>query len=174
MLRVTGLCVGNSPVAGEFPAQMASNAENCIHLLTSSWNNRMMVPHKYDINIVIAVQKRCRVLKVVNMPSNPDLAYRIEKFVLKVLLWVFLFAMSWHVWNTASELGISHPAEAKVCRHISTPNRCVSWMGLIHITLGNSEWLRGEYITPYVPTNVLTNENGCDENLWPILPTESS
>ena len=28
MLRVTGLCAGNSPVTGEFPAQMASNAEN--------------------------------------------------------------------------------------------------------------------------------------------------
>ena len=27
-LRVTGLCVGNSPTTGEFPAQMASNAEN--------------------------------------------------------------------------------------------------------------------------------------------------
>ena len=27
-LRVTGLCTGNSPEAGEFPAQMASNAEN--------------------------------------------------------------------------------------------------------------------------------------------------
>ena len=27
-LRVTGLCVGNSPVAGEFPAQMVSNVEN--------------------------------------------------------------------------------------------------------------------------------------------------
>ena len=27
-LRVTGLCTGNSPVNGEFPAQMASNAEN--------------------------------------------------------------------------------------------------------------------------------------------------
>ena len=26
--HVTGLCVGNSPVTGEFPAQMASNAEN--------------------------------------------------------------------------------------------------------------------------------------------------
>ena len=26
--RVTGLCAGNSPVSGEFPAQMASNAEN--------------------------------------------------------------------------------------------------------------------------------------------------
>ena len=27
-LRVTDLCAGNSPVTGEFPAQMASNAEN--------------------------------------------------------------------------------------------------------------------------------------------------
>ena len=27
-LHVTGLCVGNSPVTGEFPAQMASNVEN--------------------------------------------------------------------------------------------------------------------------------------------------
>ena len=26
-LRVTGLCVGNSPGTGEFPAQMASNTE---------------------------------------------------------------------------------------------------------------------------------------------------
>ena len=27
-LRVTGLCEGNSPVTGDFPAQRASNAEN--------------------------------------------------------------------------------------------------------------------------------------------------
>ena len=27
-LRVTGLCVGNSPVTSEFPGQMANNAEN--------------------------------------------------------------------------------------------------------------------------------------------------
>ena len=27
-LRATGLCEGNSPVTGEFPAQKASNAEN--------------------------------------------------------------------------------------------------------------------------------------------------
>ena len=29
-LRVTGLCAGNSPGTGEFPAQMASNAENVL------------------------------------------------------------------------------------------------------------------------------------------------
>ena len=27
-LRVTGICAGKSPVTGEFPAHMASNAEN--------------------------------------------------------------------------------------------------------------------------------------------------
>ena len=36
-LRFTALCAGNSPVTSEFPAQMASNAEKCFHLMTSSW-----------------------------------------------------------------------------------------------------------------------------------------
>ena len=36
-LRVIGLCAGNSPVPAEFPAQMASNAENL--LMTSSWKH---------------------------------------------------------------------------------------------------------------------------------------
>ena len=40
-LRVTGLCEGNSPVTGEFPAQMASNAENVSiwwrHHVVASW-----------------------------------------------------------------------------------------------------------------------------------------
>ena len=34
--RVTGLCDGNSPVTGEFPAQMAGNAKNVYHLMASS------------------------------------------------------------------------------------------------------------------------------------------
>ena len=36
-LRVTGLCVGNSPGTGEFPAQMASNAEN----VSISWRHHI-------------------------------------------------------------------------------------------------------------------------------------
>ena len=37
-LHVTSLCGGNSPVTGEFPAQMASNAEKLsFHLMKSSW-----------------------------------------------------------------------------------------------------------------------------------------
>ena len=44
-LRVTGLCEGNSPVAGEFPAQRASNAENVYlwwrhngHISVAAWS----------------------------------------------------------------------------------------------------------------------------------------
>ena len=36
-LRFTGLCAGNSSATGKFPAEMASNAEKCFHVLTSSW-----------------------------------------------------------------------------------------------------------------------------------------
>ena len=36
-LRVTGLCVGNSPGTGEYPAQMASNAEN----VSISWRRHV-------------------------------------------------------------------------------------------------------------------------------------
>ena len=35
-LRVTGLCVGNSPVTGEFPSQRVSNAEN----FSISWRHQ--------------------------------------------------------------------------------------------------------------------------------------
>ena len=55
-LRVTGLCAGNSPGTGEFPAQMASNAENVsiwwrhhetlIHnILTSTVKNYLEISH---------------------------------------------------------------------------------------------------------------------------------
>ena len=38
-LCVTGLCAGNSPVTGEFPAQMASNAEN----VSIWWRHHVLV-----------------------------------------------------------------------------------------------------------------------------------
>ena len=43
MLHVTGLCVGNSPVSGEFPAQMASNAEN----VSIWWRHRVKVRYEF-------------------------------------------------------------------------------------------------------------------------------
>ena len=45
-LHVTGLCAGNSPVTGEFPAQMASNAEN-----VSIWWTRCIVIFHLPIRV---------------------------------------------------------------------------------------------------------------------------
>ena len=63
-LRVTGLCAGNSPVTGEFPAQMASNAENVSiwwrhHGRPASWCTpgvyRTAWPRFPDITYLVAV-----------------------------------------------------------------------------------------------------------------------
>ena len=45
-LRVTGLCAGNSPDTGEFPAQMASNAES----VSIWWHHHVLENHLF-INI---------------------------------------------------------------------------------------------------------------------------
>ena len=44
-LPVAGLCEGNSPVTGEFPAQMASNAEN-VYIW---WRHYDCIPHPVSI-----------------------------------------------------------------------------------------------------------------------------
>ena len=46
-LRVTGLCVGNSPLTGEFPAQMASNAEN----VSMWWRHHVNNKHTCEARI---------------------------------------------------------------------------------------------------------------------------
>ena len=44
-LRVTGLCDGNSPGTGEFPAQMASNAEN----VSIWWRHHVNDAYELDV-----------------------------------------------------------------------------------------------------------------------------
>ena len=48
-LRVTGLCVGNSPGTGEFPAQMTSNAEN-----VSIWWRHHEHKHFIDMDCILS------------------------------------------------------------------------------------------------------------------------
>ena len=49
-LRVTGLCAGNSPVTGEFPAQMASNAEN----VSIWWRHHVLLLNKMLCELLIS------------------------------------------------------------------------------------------------------------------------
>ena len=49
-LRVTGLCVGNSPGTGEFPTQMASNAEN----VSIWWRHQGLEILLFDSGLILA------------------------------------------------------------------------------------------------------------------------
>ena len=51
MLSVTGLCAGNSPVTGEFPAQMASNAEN----VSIWWRHHEGNSHIFLSNSIVSI-----------------------------------------------------------------------------------------------------------------------
>ena len=55
-LRVTGLCVGNSPGTGEFPAQMTSNAEN-----VSIWWRHHDPPDRSPVESLykVSLQRNC-------------------------------------------------------------------------------------------------------------------
>ena len=59
-LRVTGICAGNSPVTGEFPAQRASDAEN----ISIWWRHHEKWPHHHAPKIH-AQTRTCR-----NMPHS--------------------------------------------------------------------------------------------------------
>ena len=62
-LRVTDLCVGNSPGTGEFPVQMASNAEN----VSISWRHHDMI-HTSVISTSIHVA-------CLSLPTNHNIIF---------------------------------------------------------------------------------------------------
>ena len=62
-LRVTGLCEGNSPVTGEFPAQRASNAENVSiwwrqHALMVPTTGNLIVSSPYMESILVSTMNQ--------------------------------------------------------------------------------------------------------------------
>ena len=85
-LRVSGLCAGNSPGTGEFPAQMASNAEN----VSISWRqhvfpNFIYVSHKDDYRhefVKITIHKCMYLLKICFSSWFSPWYYRESTFIL--------------------------------------------------------------------------------------------
>ena len=74
-LRVTGLCEEDSPVTGEFPAQSASNAENNLHLMTSSW--KLLISVVTRVNSVI---RKSREWITGVIPSSPFAWFQFNGF----------------------------------------------------------------------------------------------
>ena len=86
--HVTGLCVVNSPVTGEFPAQRASNAEN----VSISWRHHVDCcclgrPIRLPCPVLqVENQARCLLLNV-NYLSNLNFSGNFDKLQLK---WGFM------------------------------------------------------------------------------------
>ena len=75
-LRVTGLCARNSPGTGEFPAQMASNAEN----VSIWWRHHAFHPYFLEFNV--------------NDYSNPY-SWRVSYHVLLIHIWIHINRAWW-------------------------------------------------------------------------------
>ena len=75
-LRVTGLCAGNSTGTGEFPAQIASNAEN----VSIWWRHHVIVWHIWLIFIVEAIDNCAMVQN--SRSANQNLYYLIMRLFL--------------------------------------------------------------------------------------------
>ena len=91
-LRVTGLCEGNSPVTGEFPAQRASNAEN-----VSIW-------WCHHIKEMVSVN-----LPLVQMCAHGDVLALWNWYHLKsydILTVVILHAISCDIWARYNGTGL--------------------------------------------------------------------
>ena len=92
--RVTGLCVGNSPGTGEFPAQMATNAET-----VSIWWRHHVSPHitwlrckQHTIFCNYCGITLCR--KIINILSPGQ---RVPNFANGILKCIFLRKAFWNM-----------------------------------------------------------------------------
>ena len=64
-LRVTGLCAGNSPGTGEFPAQMASYAENVSIWWRHHGERRMKRAALFTYGVTLSLHVQVHIVKVV-------------------------------------------------------------------------------------------------------------
>ena len=82
-LHVTGLCAGNSPGTGEFPAQMASNMEN----VSIWWRHHVRLSDEYGLSPVLCqaiIWTNAGILLIGPLGTNfSELLIRVHTFSFK-------------------------------------------------------------------------------------------
>ena len=89
-LRTIGLCAGNSPETGEFPAQRASNAENVSIWWRHHELNRHWARAVKSSTMVIFEDPKCRVVSLL-IEANDDKAW-----------WALYGSVNWVTWTLFS------------------------------------------------------------------------
>ena len=125
-LRVTGLCVGNSPGTGEFPTQMASNAENVSiwyrHHETTWFRIYLLIfTHNFNDNITL---RGPGVYSCVERPQELCiLKYRLQNIghfhsATACIEWSALVANCWKLESGFG--GIAHHITSAMASHLMT------------------------------------------------------
>ena len=111
-LRTTGICAGNSPETGEFPAQKASNAENVFIW----WRHQCPACRTYEIATRFWVVVICPIIKCLTVLEFSFILFDlclfitifnfILNYVLIVTFWIFTYHKIWilliiycFIWN---------------------------------------------------------------------------
>ena len=116
-LRVTGLCVGNSPGSGEFPAQMASNAEN----VSIWWRHHVWIPIPVSLyrgrwrNLTTLYRTRSPIRSCLYAPKR-NLMYDV---------YVLVGNLS-ELWGQYTEFRISIQNSTQISRNLVRPQRPIS------------------------------------------------
>ena len=148
-LRVTGLCAGNSPVTGEFPAQKASNAEN----VSIWWRHH----DKYTHGFVVL----CPVFRLFNSLA-PGRFGCDSKSVIFNLVWLIDIFRSSHdnaLWWMPQDLTDDNSTLVQVmawCRQATSHYLSQCWLSpLSPYGVARPQWVKGFFCNPF-PTFFLT------------------
>ena len=102
-LRVTGLCAGNSPGTGEFPAQMASYAENVSiwwrhHVIFyKKWTNHLLGLGSENKSPFVRNIKRDKIVFYEDKVQFCDTVYSVIEWAFIFLVWTAKYLTRQHV-----------------------------------------------------------------------------
>ena len=122
-LRVTGLCAGNSPVTGELPAQMASNAEN----VSIWWHHHV---YRYCLTSTEIIKMGCSHDHIMFIMGIPILVKQCLQDVnlFFVIIWLRFKARQFILRSEDSTISLG--AKGRLELHAINPKTFV-WLGIM-------------------------------------------
>ena len=117
-LHVTGLCQGNSPVTGEYPAQSASNAENVPFddVISNCCNLNFVIPNTLQWMVTWAIPIKCvwwipinlvtDKLAYVRVITRVYCTYKQHQIYIYMHWFNFIFSPLWY-WSLRPGMGVT-------------------------------------------------------------------
>ena len=147
-LRVIGLCAGNSPVTGEFPAQMANNAENVFiwwrHHAPHCWASLTAIDEVRSQRTNSVERVLCHDVITI-LCWRWTITWRVINWITNIYIYceVFLYNHQWFVSDFVSNFGqtkamvihVPTVLYASAARDVVKDNTCHWFYGYTQLTM---------------------------------------